>query len=212
MEALLKSDLRPLVNHAGGPCVSLYLATQRSGPETQQDPIRLKKPPAHGGIRLAGRGAADCGNQPAASTSTRVAGRFRILAAPGRGPCHPGRTRSLPPIPPPTVRAGTGRHRRTLSPEAAASLDRGQRAIRCTRLDPGSCPRFSSHRESMVELERPDLPGTLTLSLRNHTPVRQLQCHSVASAFGRRVVAFHGQGGGDEEPQGTFAQMVPSGG
>jgi hypothetical protein len=42
MEVPSKTDLRQLVNNASAPCVSLYLPTHRAGPETQQDPIRLK--------------------------------------------------------------------------------------------------------------------------------------------------------------------------
>lgn len=42
MTVLSRDDLRPLLETSGGPCVSIYLPTFRSGPETQQNPIRYK--------------------------------------------------------------------------------------------------------------------------------------------------------------------------
>lgn len=42
MDVLSRNDLEMLVQHPKSPCVSLYMPTHRSGPETQQDPIRLK--------------------------------------------------------------------------------------------------------------------------------------------------------------------------
>lgn len=42
MSILRKEELKKLGEHRAGPCVSIYIPTHRSGPETQQDPIRLK--------------------------------------------------------------------------------------------------------------------------------------------------------------------------
>jgi hypothetical protein len=42
VDALTRDDLRLLIQQPRSPCVSLYIPTHRSGPETQQDPIRLK--------------------------------------------------------------------------------------------------------------------------------------------------------------------------
>jgi hypothetical protein len=42
VDVLSGDDLQLLVQQPGSPCVSLYIPTHRSGPETQQDPIRLK--------------------------------------------------------------------------------------------------------------------------------------------------------------------------
>jgi hypothetical protein len=42
MTVLSRDDLRPLLQTSGGPCVSIYLPTFRSGSETQQNPIRYK--------------------------------------------------------------------------------------------------------------------------------------------------------------------------
>jgi hypothetical protein len=42
VDVLSRDDLELLVQQPRSPCVSLYIPTHRSGPETQQDPIRLK--------------------------------------------------------------------------------------------------------------------------------------------------------------------------
>jgi len=42
MDRFFRNELRELMEDPGGPCVSLTLPTARSGPETQQGPIRLK--------------------------------------------------------------------------------------------------------------------------------------------------------------------------
>jgi hypothetical protein len=42
MKSITASELRNLIAHRNGPCVSLYMPTHISGGEVQQDPIRLK--------------------------------------------------------------------------------------------------------------------------------------------------------------------------
>ena len=42
MELLSKTDLEQLANYTDGPCVSFYLPTHRAGPDTRQDPVRLR--------------------------------------------------------------------------------------------------------------------------------------------------------------------------
>jgi hypothetical protein len=56
MDVLSRDDLELLVQQSRSPCVSLYMPTHRSGPETQQDPIRLKKLIGRAGKRLLGTG------------------------------------------------------------------------------------------------------------------------------------------------------------
>jgi hypothetical protein len=42
MDLLSKAELRALIAERAGPCISIYLPTHRTGPETRQDPIRFK--------------------------------------------------------------------------------------------------------------------------------------------------------------------------
>jgi hypothetical protein len=56
MDVLSRDDLELLVQQPRSPCVSLYMPTHRSGPETQQDPIRLKKLIGRAEKRLLGTG------------------------------------------------------------------------------------------------------------------------------------------------------------
>jgi Bacterial archaeo-eukaryotic release factor family 3 len=56
VDVLSRGDLELLVRQPGWPCVSLYLPTHRSGPETQQDPVRLKNLIRQAEQRLVGTG------------------------------------------------------------------------------------------------------------------------------------------------------------
>jgi hypothetical protein len=56
MDVLSRDDLELLVQQARSQCVSLYMPTHRSGPETQQDPIRLKNLIRRAEERLVGTG------------------------------------------------------------------------------------------------------------------------------------------------------------
>ena len=42
MKMLNRKELKGLVENPKGPCVSIFIPTHFKGPETQQDPIRLK--------------------------------------------------------------------------------------------------------------------------------------------------------------------------
>jgi hypothetical protein len=56
VDLLSRDDLELLVQQPRSPCVSLYMPTHRSGPETQQDPIRLKNLIRRAEERLLGTG------------------------------------------------------------------------------------------------------------------------------------------------------------
>ena len=42
MDAFTRDDVRDLLSHESGWCVSLFLPTERAGHQTEQNPIRLK--------------------------------------------------------------------------------------------------------------------------------------------------------------------------
>jgi hypothetical protein len=42
MDLLTREEIEALIDERGSPCVTIYMPTHRLGPETQQDPIRLK--------------------------------------------------------------------------------------------------------------------------------------------------------------------------
>jgi Bacterial archaeo-eukaryotic release factor family 3 len=56
VDVLSRDDLELLVQQPRSPCVSLYIPTHRSRPETQQDPIRLKNLIRRAEERLVGTG------------------------------------------------------------------------------------------------------------------------------------------------------------
>ena len=198
MEALLKDDLRQLVNHASGPCVSLYLPTHRAGPETRQDPIRLKNllRTAESGLLASGWRVAEISRllQPARDLLEdydfwqHQAEGLAILSAPDLFRLYRLQLR-VPEL------AVTSSHFH-LKPLLAWIAASGHYYVLAVSQD--HVRVFQATRDSMIEMDRQELPESLTGSLRNRTAERQLQSHSVASG-GRRAVAFHGQGGGDED-------------
>ena len=56
MNVLTRNNLKLLMAVHKGPCVSVFMPMHRSGPETQQDPIRLKNLIREAGERLIARG------------------------------------------------------------------------------------------------------------------------------------------------------------
>ena len=56
MNVLTRNNLKLLMEVHKGPCVSVFMPTHRSGPETQQDPIRLKNLIREAEERLIARG------------------------------------------------------------------------------------------------------------------------------------------------------------
>ncbi len=56
MDTLSRDELRALAADQGGPCVSLYMPTHRSGPETRQNPIRFRNLVETAEARLVARG------------------------------------------------------------------------------------------------------------------------------------------------------------
>jgi Bacterial archaeo-eukaryotic release factor family 3 len=199
MEVLSESDLRQLVNYTGRPCVSLYLPTHRAGPETQQDPIRLKNllRKAESGLQVSGFQAPEIAQllRPARELLDNSdfwqhqSDGLAILTSPEMFRLY----RVQLPVPELAVTSD----RFHLKPLLAWTAARGHYYV--LALSQNHVRVFRATRESIVELEGVDLPGSLTGSLRDRTAERQLQSHAVAaSPGGRRTLLFHGHGGGEE--------------
>jgi hypothetical protein len=200
MEVLSKSDLRQLVNNTSGPCVSLYLPTHRAGPETQQDPIRLKNllRKAEAGLQAFGWRGSEISRllQPARDLLDdhdfwrHQRDGLAILTAPDLFRLYRLHLRV------PELAVTSSRfHLKPLLAWIAASghyyvLALSQNHVRV----------FQATREDMAELEIRDLPKSLGSALRDQVEEWRSQGHSVAAIHrGRRATLFYGHGDGDED-------------
>ncbi|MEO8595442.1 MAG: hypothetical protein ABI759_19130 [Candidatus Solibacter sp.] len=195
---VLKIDLQTMLNHKGGPCVSLYLPTHRAGPNTQQDPIRLKNllREAESGLEDFGVGSSAIGRmlEPARRLLDdynfwqHQSDGLAILAAPDFF-----RSYRLQMQVPELAVTSDRFHLKPLLAWIAATghyyvLALTQRHVRV----------FEATVEGIAELEPSDLPQGLATAMRRRTQEHALQCHSVSAGPGRRSGTLHGHSGGDE--------------
>ena len=205
MEVPSKTDLRQLVNNASAPCVSLYLPTHRAGPETQQDPIRLKNllRKAESGLQAEGWRGPEISHllEPARELLEdsdfwqHQGDGLAILTSPEIFRLYRLQLRV------PELAVTSDRfHLKPLLAWIAAS---GHYYV--LALSPHRVRVFQASRESMVELEGRDLPDSLAHILREPMPERRFQHHSVAAGpWGRRILLFRGHGRGDEDGKETL--------
>ena len=215
MEPLSKADLMHLVDQSTGHCLSLYLPTHRAGADTQQDPIRLKNllRKAESGLEGSGRHHAEISQllQPARALLDdydfwqHQADSLAILSSPELFRLY----RLQLQVPEMVVTS----NRFHLKPLLGSIAGGDQYYILALTRD--HVRVFRATRESMVELERWDLPASLTQTLWDETSARHLHAHSAgAVSTGRRGIIFHGQGGGDEDRKQralTYFQHVDDG-
>lgn len=198
MDLLPREELEELVEGRGGPCVSIFLPTHRTGTETQQDPIRLKNLLGEAREDLLAKGLrsteADRILEPARelladdvfwryqsdglavflsrgdSRLYRLPLRFEELAVVA------GRYHVKPVLP---LLAGDGQF------YVLALSQNGVRLLRAAR-------------HSVSEVELRDVPESLADALRHDDAEKQLQFHTGTSGGrGGRAAVFHGHEGVD---------------
>ncbi len=194
MDVFTKDDLKSLLDHEPGWCVSLYLPTHRTGPETEQNPIRFKNLVQKAqdllmekGMRRSEASAylAEASallpnddfwrNQsdglavfvsPAGTQAYRMPVRFEDLVTVS-GSCH------LKPLVP--FLTGDGRF---------YILALSQKSLRV----------LAGSRDSVAEVEVEGLPGSMAEAPGYENIERQLQWHTQTSQRrGERAAVFHGQ-------------------
>ena len=166
MEILSKEDLRQLWSNTSAPCVSLYLPAHRAGAGTQQDLVRLRNlmREAESGLRASGRGRGEISKLLAPARELlddrefwrRQSDGLAILSSPAISRLYRLR------LPVPEVAVTSDRfHLRPLLASLAADwqyyvLGLSQSQVRV----------FQATRDSIVELNAPNLPARLAATLR----------------------------------------------
>ena len=195
MDVLSRDDLELLVRQPRSSCVSLYMPTHRSRPETQQDPIRLKNL-----IRRAEESLVAAGiRRPDASEVLRPARAHRgrgLLAASERWACPVPADWVVPLLPTPFPFRGDGRGLRPVPRVPAAALLTGDGHFFVLALSENESRLLAGTlRHSRRERARP--AGGVKDALRYDDPQgTRVPCRG-AGGPGARVV-LHGQGIGAE--------------
>ena len=211
VDVLSRGDLELLVQQPRSPCVSLYMPTHRSGPETQQDRIRLKNLIRSAEERLVGTGI----RGPDASKVLRPARELIEDEAFWR---HQSEGLAL------FLRAGWFRcFRLPLAfEESAVASDRFHVSALLpllTRdgrffvlaLSENEARLLSGTRSTVHMVNVPGLPAGVKDALRYDDPQRELGSHAAEKGGPGARVVMHGQGIGAEvqkERLGRYLQAV----
>ena len=211
MDVLSRDDLELLVRQPRSPCVSLYMPTHRSGPETQQDPIRLKKLIGRARKRLVGTGI----HRRAVSEMLQPARRLLEDEAFWR---HQSEGLAL------FLRAGWSRcYRLPLSFDeflvvsdrfhvsALLPLLTGDSSFFVLALSQNEARLLAGTRYDVQVVNVPGLPAGVKDALRYDDPQRELGSHAAERGGPGARVILHGQGIGGEvqkERLGRYLQAV----
>ncbi|MBN1666749.1 MAG: hypothetical protein JW862_06660 [Anaerolineales bacterium] len=202
VNGIKRQDLKELIHHSDGPCVSLYMPTHGAGQESQQDPLRLKN--------LLGRAERELGKLDLG------AAQIEEIVAPAR---------ALIPDLDFWMRAGDG-----LAVFLSANLERVHALPRrfeelmtvadafhikpllpllsedqeffVLALSKQQARLFSGATEGLQEVTPDELPQGVSQALRHDDPEQQLQTHTSAQATAGQAggdVIHHGHGGNYDE-------------
>jgi hypothetical protein len=203
MDRLSNEDLRSLLEHGDGPCVSVYVPTHRGGAAVREDPIRLKNLLREVADELEGRGMRKTAIEEFLSPAWRVQ---RDL--PGRedhsdGLClfvsrEGSRHWRLPLAFEPLALVGERYHVKPLLP-----LFTGDGRFYVLAVSQKDARLLQGTHHSVCAVETPGLPKGLREALHLDDAGRKaLQFHSGTGASaggGRRAAMFHGQGAGHDD-------------
>jgi hypothetical protein len=214
-EWIPQQDLKSLVESHPSPCVSLYLPTERVGPEGKKNSLRFKNLKRRAEKEILGRGLRKretaellapleelledtlfWQNQSEGLAVFRSSELFRFFRLPLRFK--------------ETLVVADRFHLKPLFPLFGEEgrfylLALGQKKVRLLRAD----------RQNLEEVPLKGVPPSLDEALKYDAPERQLQFHTrTPPAMGRRSAMFHGHGGGVDESKEDlrrFCQMVERG-
>ncbi|MBE0417145.1 MAG: hypothetical protein IBX63_05225 [Coriobacteriia bacterium] len=209
MDARDRETLSRLARHDGWPAVSIYLPVHRTGPETQQDPIRLKNLLAKAGDTLVSNGMRSPNAEEFLGEAWKLQrdpafwreGFDGLALFIGEGTFEVIRTsRQLPE----RLRVDTRFLLRPLMPALSPDLKFYVLALskKRVRLLEGTA-------EAVREVDPTGIPQGLADALKYDDYENQVQFHSrtpaAAAGIGRRSAVFHGHGGiGDTEKTDLF--------
>lgn len=193
MNLLSKKELNSLLNHSKKYCISIYLPTEKAGPQTRQNPIRFKNLVSEAEEKLRGAGVSASEVDELLQTARTLIDDYDFWQHQNSGlACfiydHEMHSYQLPLHFPELVVISNRSYLKPLLPLIAADhkfylLALAQNQIRL----------FEGTHFSIQELALPeDVPTSLAEALRYDDPEKQLQFHSVQSD---RQILYHGQGG-----------------
>lgn len=194
MKISLTENLLHYSQEAKPPCVSIYYPTHRNGPETRQDPIRMKNL-----LRLAGERIADFANSgkqedilrpawdliPDIDFWTHQQEGLAILASPGQF-----RTFHLPYTVPELAFVSNSYHLKPLLP-----LFSSDDHFHLLALSKNHLRLYEANRYSMHQVDVPGLPANMAEALQFDDSEPQLQQHTAGPKGQAGNTIFHGQGG-----------------
>lgn len=196
-------ELRDVAQAHPGPCVSVFLPTHRGGPQTRQDPIRLRNLLDEAGAQLASSGL-DPRQQGELLAPWRallddgefwryLADGLALYGAPG---FH---RRFRVPLPlDEEVTVGPSFRIRPLLPLLA-----GDGHFFVLALSQNEVKLYEATRSTIAELPSGPIPSSMAEALAHEDPERQLQLHS----GGGQTAQFHGHGAGDEIDKATLERF-----
>jgi hypothetical protein len=202
MDRFTKQSLTELVTGVKGPCVSIYMPTERKGAETQQGPIRLKNLLNQAEEQLVGMGERTTDIRDLLAAAYTLANDGHVWQYQSDGLAlflAPDRmiTYRLPLQFPETVLANERFYVKPLLPMLS-----GDGIFYLLTLTQGSVHLLQGSRYSMAEVELGDeIPKSLAEALKYDDVEKHLQFRTAAmpSTGGRGSAMYHGHGNAGDE-------------
>jgi len=199
MTSFSRGDLEELLRQRSGPCVSIFLPTEKAGRETRQNPVRFENL-----LREAQAHLAELGEDAEAllEEPRKRVGDWDFWQHQDEGLAvfvAPGHTRFYP-VPrrlEPAVQVGPRFYTKPLYP----LVESAGRHFYVLALS-GNQVRVLRVGEAVERVEPEEMPRSLEEALRFDDPERQIQVHTLggAQAGGAGSVLYHGQGAaGDQD-------------
>lgn len=196
MDHLTPADIDRLVSHHDGPCVSMYLPTERRGPETRQNPLRFRHALSEAVGKLTDDGLRQSEAEAVVSSIAHLSDDtdfwqhqedgLAVMVAPDMAA-----TFRLPSSFDPLVVVANRFHIKPLLPVLGAGTE-----FYVLTLSHNHIRLLRGSRYRVSELELGDVPTSVAEALWYRDPETELQHHSTSA--GGTAMAFHGHGLGDE--------------
>jgi hypothetical protein len=197
MDLLLREDFEALLADHKGPCVSLFLPTVRSGPETRQGPIRLRNLLREAQERLLGHGLlpAEIGSLLAPAKNLVEDESFWSRPEAGIAVfCTPDLFRAF--RLPLHVRERVAVGRRFII-KPLLPLSSAQPTFFILALSQNQVRLLEARERTVREIDLPGIPRNLVEALGDHETSEMLQLHSAGPRSHSPI--YHGTGAGEED-------------
>lgn len=200
MDLLRPRDVGELLDVSEETCVSLYMPSHRAGPETRQDPVRLKNLLGRAEEELLGRGLRRPEARDLLAPAERLMddGEFWQHQGDGLALFLSGSLGRVYRLPVPFDELVVVNDRFHVKP--LLRLLTGDGRFLVLALSKKQIRMLEGTRQTIDEVELEDVPGSLA-DVAVHREMRSLQWHTGAAGGGggRRAAVFHGHGPEEDE-------------